>query len=739
MRSIQTDYSEPSGQCRLLLVSLLDNFCSMYDRNPKKNQKLFSTLCKKLSTMGILSSLDFMEETKSIRAVYREAFKAIVLDAVNGVGIEHEEDKDTDKDKDDSDDSDDEEEDSPSSSGTNLNSHKSASSSISGLAPFTTTPITTPSTTAISSTHTFNHFLSNVSSNISTASALSGEEIFLSGRSRYREDFIECGILGKGGYGKVVVAMNKLDGSSYAVKKIHFSGVSSTRFTRILREVKSLAKLDHSNIVRYNSAWIEDHSVIFERRQSPRLKNAQEFSAGSGTEGSEVEENLVHELENVNFDKAADNDFDYEDADTFTSGSSDFSEEETGDEYKSEDSDSDSGSEDSTHIIHLPPSHSHTQNSSHSNTHSNTHPRFQFQDRKIMYIQMELCKFNLDQYIKSRNAYYFECLEAVRRRRNLNDEIFNENENENRRFDGLTLKDRTDRNHFIPFHRLFKWTQDKNTDVTVLELNPVELDKIFRGIVKGLNYIHENGMIHRDLKPLNIFFQSDHLTPKIGDFGLVSEIKCSCGYNAKCIKAEDGVLKQELDLDCKQYDFSSNSNPNNIDSNNNNNNNSYTKGIGTVTYASPEQLNQADYSQKSDIYSLGIICFELFYPISTQMERMRVLGELKQFHRFPEEFLKKYPKEAAFIWTCIARDPKHRPLTTEILETNWISSLEEEFEVRNSATNNAVTAVAHESEDQNQIIMKLKEELFESKRREEELIKLIEEMKMKPEMKREYE
>jgi hypothetical protein len=41
-------------QGRLLLVSLLENFCSLYDRNPEKNHKLFVILCRKLSSMGVI-------------------------------------------------------------------------------------------------------------------------------------------------------------------------------------------------------------------------------------------------------------------------------------------------------------------------------------------------------------------------------------------------------------------------------------------------------------------------------------------------------------------------------------------------------------------------------------------------------------------------------------------------------------------------------------------------------------
>lgn len=45
--------------------------------------------------------------------------------------------------------------------------------------------------------------------------------------------------------------------------------------------------------------------------------------------------------------------------------------------------------------------------------------------------------------------------------------------------------------------------------------------RLFREIVEGLLHIHEQGMIHRDLKPVNIFLDSNDQV-KIGDFGLAT-------------------------------------------------------------------------------------------------------------------------------------------------------------------------------------------------------------------------
>lgn len=48
------DSKQPNGQGRLLLVSLLENFCDLYDQDPEKNKRLFLALCKRLYSMGVL-------------------------------------------------------------------------------------------------------------------------------------------------------------------------------------------------------------------------------------------------------------------------------------------------------------------------------------------------------------------------------------------------------------------------------------------------------------------------------------------------------------------------------------------------------------------------------------------------------------------------------------------------------------------------------------------------------------
>lgn len=87
--------------------------------------------------------------------------------------------------------------------------------------------------------------------------------------SRYRTDFAELGYIGKGGYGKVFRVVNHLDGQQYAIKKITLSAKrlrklrdgAGNELEELLREIRALARLEHLNVVRYFGGWIEQSSV----------------------------------------------------------------------------------------------------------------------------------------------------------------------------------------------------------------------------------------------------------------------------------------------------------------------------------------------------------------------------------------------------------------------------------------------------------------------------------------------
>lgn len=61
----------------------------------------------------------------------------------------------------------------------------------------------------------------------------------------------EVRLLGKGAFGAVLLAINRLDGRQYAVKCIREDATSATAFSRLMREVATLSRLQHAHVVRY--------------------------------------------------------------------------------------------------------------------------------------------------------------------------------------------------------------------------------------------------------------------------------------------------------------------------------------------------------------------------------------------------------------------------------------------------------------------------------------------------------
>ena len=405
---------------------------------------------------------------------------------------------------------------------------------------------------------------------------------FSESNSRYINDFIEEQKLGHGGFGAVYRVRHTLDQLLYAVKKIQFRKTSSpTKLPqKILREVICLARLDHINVVRYYSAWLEYQIVP----PSPstitttnKINKSSEFSNTSSNVICSISENDEDELE---FDSP-----------------------------------------------------------------------FVYQIN--LYIQMQLCSFSLKEWME-----------------------------------------RPDR-----------------------RINYEENIAIFVQIARGLAYVHAEGLIHRDLKPSNIFVsvgysQSENLSTaviKLGDFGVATFIKDEA-ERAITQQAQQGspdslpgsanLLSTSFkndDFELPSSSFASSpmaikrTNPLAIQKKGSSpllintpvsyslsqsydqNKQSYrTTGIGTVAYASPEQLRKDTYDEKTDIYSLGIIFLELFYIFGTRMERAHILQDLRNNRKLPSEFQIKYPKEASMVLWLTAPDPPERPSAEELLKSDYL-------------------------------------------------------------------
>lgn len=125
-------------------------------------------------------------------------------------------------------------------------------------------------------------------------------------------------------------------------------------------------------------------------------------------------------------------------------------------------------------------------------------------------------------------------------------------------------------------------------------LTKTQKKNIMKDILQGLAYIHNRrpySLIHRDIKPTNILLTNSKVA-KITDFGLSKF--------------------------ANYYRNNSNDNLKNLDIKNNNDSiyikltEDLTSFVGTERYMAPESVNTINYTNKVDIYSCGILLYEMF-------------------------------------------------------------------------------------------------------------------------------
>ncbi|KAJ0355585.1 hypothetical protein KNSL1_000712 [Colletotrichum chrysophilum] len=165
--------------------------------------------------------------------------------------------------------------------------------------------------------------------------------------------------------------------------------------------------------------------------------------------------------------------------------------------------------------------------------------------------------------------------------------------------------------------------------------------RLFRQILEGLAHIHGLSIVHRDLKPENVFIahSSDGTdNVKIGDFGL----------------ATSGQFAVDRSL------------PNAMESDD------ITRSIGTTSYAAPEVRSgsQGMYSSKVDMYSLGIIFFEMCYQPMLGMQRAMVIEQLRQSPPvLPSDFRPADKIQTEIVTSLLTHNPKERPSSAELLQS----------------------------------------------------------------------
>lgn len=127
--------------------------------------------------------------------------------------------------------------------------------------------------------------------------------------ARYAMDFSEVKMLGRGGYGTVYQAVNHVDGQNYAVKKIPLSQKRLQKLgdgglkelDSILKEIRTMARLEHVNVVRYYGAWAE-HPSVFPTPKKPRVSSPSREDGFSSPARALLKE--PHRSENVDGDQS---------------------------------------------------------------------------------------------------------------------------------------------------------------------------------------------------------------------------------------------------------------------------------------------------------------------------------------------------------------------------------------------------------------------------------------------------
>uniref|UniRef100_A0A3B0MP93 Serine/threonine protein kinase, putative n=1 Tax=Theileria annulata TaxID=5874 RepID=A0A3B0MP93_THEAN len=173
----------------------------------------------------------------------------------------------------------------------------------------------------------------------------------------------------------------------------------------------------------------------------------------------------------------------------------------------------------------------------------------------------------------------------------------------------------------------------------ILQDTPQKVTDLFRQIMEALSYIHEKGIIHRDVKPSNIFLKFENeITIKLGDFGLTAKLQQSKGKNT--IVNENGV-------------------------------------VGTLHYMAPEQFECDAYNEKVDIYSAGVVLFEMLSkPFQTFMERCEILSSFSTPNKqWPEGFRERVDNRLfKLLESMLNINPNKRPSASEILQNEIFTS-----------------------------------------------------------------
>lgn len=173
------------------------------------------------------------------------------------------------------------------------------------------------------------------------------------------------------------------------------------------------------------------------------------------------------------------------------------------------------------------------------------------------------------------------------------------------------------------FYIIMEYIPGENLLLSIRDKNRFSFDdymSIAVQIAQGLHAAHRENIIHRDLKPSNIIITT-YNRPKIMDFGL-----------ARYIGQSDITRRDEV--------------------------------MGTPYYLSPEAFKANDIDHRSDIYSYGVMLYEMFTGILPFRERKAyklAMLHIKEEPVPPRQINKELPEKLEdCILKCLAKSPDDR-------------------------------------------------------------------------------
>ncbi|MEO5762299.1 MAG: protein kinase [Vicinamibacteria bacterium] len=173
-----------------------------------------------------------------------------------------------------------------------------------------------------------------------------------------------------------------------------------------------------------------------------------------------------------------------------------------------------------------------------------------------------------------------------------------------------------------------------------LERGPLPVDEVIamaRQIAEGLEAAHEKGIIHRDLKPANIKVTPDG-TVKLLDFGLAKALDVEAGTNSGSSQLSHSPTMSRHATEEGMI-------------------------MGTAAYMSPEQARGKTVDRRSDIWSFGVVLFEML--TGTRLFAGETVSDVLAAVLTREPDWKALPASTPMrlrrlIERCLERDPKQR-------------------------------------------------------------------------------